>query len=390
MSQFRHAFLLALIVCALFASACTSTTRQVESIQPFHVAVIPITAAARLADPDGSKDDAVTISIDASGLANAVRSAVDGTCFTRASLLAPPAGVSPEDFDGWDVARRDAHWLAEAQRLNADLVLECDLAFAEKAVGESNEKFWLNLPLFLLGGPGCYFIADRTYHGDARLRASLYELHAIADDRASFADGRSRLVQIESRFRNMSLDFIDRADGAGNYAVSLVVPAGLLASDGEGVEGALSSAIGLELAAGLARELSLQQREIRAADRVAPFQLDPRVQVALEGDDVLVTGSVLLKRGDVDRMEEFVVRSGSAVVNGEFEDGAVDEFLSTRREQVLRYAFTARLPRSQIGPFVGLEMAAGGRTRIVRSFTLPLDVQAETVEIAKAEAPPPR
>jgi hypothetical protein len=87
----------------------------------------------RLEDPDGSADSPIALLIDESGLTNAVRSAVDDHCFARASLLEPPTHVPAEEFQGWDVARRDAHWLEQAHEIGADLILEC----AKSAVMES-------------------------------------------------------------------------------------------------------------------------------------------------------------------------------------------------------------------------------------------------------------
>lgn len=378
--------LLALAIGALCSSSCASVDREVADAQPFHVAVIPMSEATRLPDPDGSEGSEIALALDTAVVGRAVQDAIDGTCFARASLLAPPDDVPAEEFAAWDVARRDAYWLARAQEVDADLVLECDLAFATKVAGTKNEKFWLNLPLFLLGGPACYFVGDRTYRGEARLRASLYELHAIADERATFSDARSRLVQVESRFRDESLDFIDRADGVGQYAASLVVPAGLLARDGEGVEENLTELVGRSLADGLARELALQRREVSAADRVAPFRLEPDVRVGAAGDVIEVRASVLLEQGDVDRMDDFVVRSGPAAVRGEFGEGVLDADLSTRRERVLRYELSARLPRSSAGPYLNVAIAGGGRARVVRSFTIPLDEELRRVDDAVADA----
>jgi len=372
MTPSRITFVLAWIVCALSWSACAATTPKAPR-QPFHVAIIPVSGSTALEDLKGAEDSDVKLTLDTDRLSNSIRDALDGTCFTRATLLTPPADVSPADFDCWDAERRDAHWLAQAQAIDADLVLECDLAFAGKVVGESNEKFWLNLPLFLLGGPGCYFVGDRTYRGDARLRASLYELHALNDARATFGDGRSRLAQVESRFRDAAFDFLDRANGnVAQYAISIVVPAGLLATSGEGVERNLSTHVADHLASGLAREIALQGREIAGADRVAPIRIDPHVRAHTSSDGIVVTGAVVLSCGDLDRMEDFVLTCGSTVVRGEFDDGIVDEEHSTRRERALRYEFAACFPDTTRGDFVHVEVAAGGRSRVVRSFTLPV------------------
>lgn len=385
MNHARNVLVLAIVTSALGWVGCASTEAHSASVQPFHVALIPIEAPKTLADPVGSEESTIALSIDTEELGRAVQEATDGTCFARVTLLDPPDGVDPAEFAAWDTDRRDAYWLRRSMEIDADLVLECDLAFSAKVTGDHNEKFWLNLPLFLLGGPGCYFVDDRTYSGDARLRASLYEVHAIHGKSATFNDGRSRLVQVEARFQDEALDFLDRADGnPGHFATSFLIPAGLLARNGDGVEGALADQVRQHLAESLAHEFSLQGREVSEAEHVAPFQLESRFEV--DGDDVALHATVRLKCGDVDRMEDFVVSSGTALIEGDFDDGVVDEHLSTKRERVLRYTFDARLPRANVGEYVRVEMAAGGRARILRSFTLPVDPalrgDAEPVAVA--------
>lgn len=382
----RVQVVLAAILGAATACGCASTRASTGSVQPFHVALIPIAEPTRLADPEGAEEDGIELALDTAELAHAVRDAIDGACFARVSLLAPPPGVPPAEFAAWDAERRDAHWIAQSNAVAADLVLECDLAVAPRVVGERNEKFWLNLPLFLLGGPVCYFIGDRTYRGDARLRATLYELHALEGERATFADERSRLVQVESRFHDRALDFLDRADGSpAHFAVSLVVPAGLLARGGEGVERSLSEQVGLELADGLARELALQERAVSAADRVAPFELVDCAVARTPDGGVALSGHVVLECGDIDRMDDFVVACGAESFAGEFDEGEVDRDRSTRRERVLRYAIDARLPAAADAEYVRVSMAAGGRSRILRSFTIPISGGASAPVLAGAD-----
>ena len=68
-----------------------------------------------------------------------------------------------------------------------------------------------NLPLFLLGGPACYFVDDVSYHGEARLSGQVFDLNAIRAEHATLEDGRAQLLHVESRFQEATLDFLDRA-----------------------------------------------------------------------------------------------------------------------------------------------------------------------------------
>lgn len=366
-----------LALCAALATlaSCASTSQSSHDAMPFHVALLPVVATGTSGTHVAAQDDGVRLSLEPGALSRDLRSSLDGACFTRASLLAPPAGVPAAEFETWSASERDDHWLAEAERIGADLVLECEVASSGRAVGAANDKFWLNLPLFLLGGPSCYFVGDRTYTGDARLRAALYELHALRSGRATLADGRSRVVQAEARFRSESLTFLERADGGvGQYLLSLVVPAGLLAREGRGVEESLSTSLAEQLSSGLTEELGRQRDEIADADRVAPFRLDPAVRIEASEGELAVRGDVLLRVGDVERMEECLVRHGGAQARVELGAGARDDALSSRREEIRRIPFAARLPRVEHERFVRIELVAGGRTPIVRSFTLPVDL----------------
>lgn len=366
---------LALCAPLLALASCASTSQSADDALPFHVALIPVVTSPHVpvAKAPESDDESVKLSLERDVLSQDLRASLDGPCFARASLLALPANVSPAEFDAWSAAERDDHWLAEAERVGADLVLECEVASSERAVGASNDKFWLNLPLFLLGGPSCYFVGDRTYTGDARLHAALYELHALRSGRATLADGRSRVVQAEARFHSEALTFLERADGGfGQYLLSFVVPAGLLAQDGSGVEESLSASLTEQLSTGLTEELARQREEIADADRVAPFRLAPDVRVVAADGWLDVAGEVLLRLGDVERMEECVVRHGGAQSRVELGAGVRDEALSSRREELRRIPFEARLPYAEHERFVRIALVAGGRTPIVRSFTLPI------------------
>ncbi len=367
---------------ALFAG-CASPQARREPPLPFHVAVIPIAAEKASAPidqarpdqarPDQARPKEFQLALDSARASKAVVRTLDGDCFARATLLPYPAGVTPAEFEAKPASERDAHWVRASQEAGADLVLECDLRYSPALKSKSNEKFWMNLPLFLLGGPACYFVDDVSYVGEARLDGNLYDLSAILADHATLEDRRAQVVHLESRFQEATLDFIDRSNGSvGLYAASILVPAGLLSHEGAGAEEKVAGAVAQELAQGLAQSVRDESREIVVADRLTGFHLDPGYRLEVRKNAVHFEGEAVIRRAEQERMESYVVVVGKQRVAGEFGSGTPDRMNSTRHAKFVRFPFRADVPLEAGADRIVVELTSAGANPGTRTFTIPL------------------
>jgi hypothetical protein len=387
-------------------ASCASQVRRDEPALPFHVALVPIQCAtpadaratgganaasdagsAQSASDGGAEHDGLKLAIDAAALSERLRATLESTCFARVTLLAPPDGSTAEEFAHWSPEKRNAYWIAASASAGADLILESELRAAPELHGKMNEKFWLNLPLFLLGGPFCYFIGDNTYVGDARLDAWLYDLRPIAASQATLADGRSELTHVQARFRGTDLDFIDRAGSSvGWYAASLVVPAGLLSRNNASVERCVADTAISELAQGLMRELRGESEHVLAGEHVTSFHVAPESTVTCENGVLRFHGAVLLRTGEIQRMDAWRLEAGDHWIEGEFHDAVADAELTTARNRYLRYALDIRLPSACGAKEVKLTLAGGGRDVSVRTFTFEVGASSD-VQPVPVQAP---
>jgi hypothetical protein len=365
---------IALLLLGVLAGCAADRIRPQDPL-PFHVALVPFSQeSVRVqASAEGKESHSLVLALDSAVVSQAVAANLDGACFARATVLPYPDGVAVEEFEQWPLAQRDAYWVKAAGDLGADLVLECELSYAAKLECRTNEKFWLNLPLFLLGGPACYFVDDVSYVGEARVNGNLFDLSAIRGDRATLEDGRAQILHVESRFQETSLDFLDRAGGnVGSFAASIVVPAGFLSRENPNAEHKLALAVSDQLSHGLARAVREGSREVLVADRLAGFHLDPHYSLDRREDKVRFQGEVVLRRTEQERMDGFSARLGGSTASGEFGPGIPDRTDGSRRARYLRFPFRVELPYDASSDHLTLQLAAGGANPGVRTFTIPL------------------
>ena len=359
----------------LLACGCASQRSQEQPRLPFHVAVIPLTAESQrvIPAPAGKGHGEFVLALDSARVSNAVASNLAGSCFTSATLLPYPEGVTAEEFEQRSTAQRDAYWVKTAESAGADLLLECDLRYAPVVQSRSNEKFWTNLPLFLLGGPACYFVDDVSYHGEAQLSGQVFDLNAIRAEHATLEDGRAQLLHVESRFQEASLDFLDRAGGnVGLFAASILVPAGLLSHESRTAETKLADEVADDLARGLSRAVRDGSSDILVANRLTGFHLDSNYTLEVRGNLLHFRGEAVLRRGDLERMESYSLHLGPHTTSGEFGDGTPDPDLSTRRAHYVRYPFEADIPLDATADHLAIQLTAGGPNPGVRTFTMSL------------------
>jgi len=358
----------------LFAG-CASQGERPEPPLPFHVAVVPLASGSLQAPKaeSGRVEEDLSLSLDAASVSREITASLEGKCFARATLLPYPAGLTAEEFENRTNAERNAHWVEASAAAGADLLLECDLRYAPAIASDHNEKFWMNLPLFLLGGPACYFVNDVSYVGEARLDGNVLDLNAVRARLATLDDGRAHLLHVESRFQEATLDFLDRAGGnVGLYGLSILVPAGFLSHESSSAEERLSEEVASHLARGLARAMREGSSEILVAGRLAGFHLDPKYTVEIRDGAVHFQGEAVLSRGDRERMESYAVQLGQQTTSGEFGEGTLDSAMSTRRNQYLRYPFSADFSLEPGADHLAIQLTGGGPNPAVRTFTIAL------------------
>lgn len=224
--------ILLLALCAL-GGACNSTQARREeptSLQPLHVVLVPElpTAIHRNAGP--LEPSSNLFDIDGLRLMRILGRKLAQTCYQKVTLLPlPPTSARAQS---WSREQRDAWWIQHAQDAGADLLLECALKRDASVKRERNGSFWLNLPLFFLGGPMCYFVGDQSYDVRVELTGQLYDLTTLVSTGGELKTQRTKLATFQSRFAGADLDFAQRASGdAGAYWTSLIIPASFLSLD---------------------------------------------------------------------------------------------------------------------------------------------------------------
>lgn len=355
---------------------CASTGGPTGGALPFKVAVIPFTSATPTdavgADGAPAPADGAAIEphFDPALLTAAVRDALRDR-FADAVVLPFPAGTPLDAFQRLPRAEQDAWWRRACAAVDADLVVECDVKVPRRVAYGANEAFWLNLPLFLIGGPFCWFVDDTTYRGEARLEAVFHQVLPIVGGRATLADGDAEVARFEVRFDEVRFDFLDRAEPLG-YALSFVVPPGLLERNNHHVEEHFATAVGAGLASGLARRVDESAGTILASEGLADFYLLRDVKAFARGGEVVVSGAVEVRSDSATDLRGCVVRCGESAVDGTLAEAQPDPVLSSERDPRSRIAFTATLPREEGADRVRIEVTQGGRDPIGRTFTVPI------------------
>lgn len=355
-SMFRACRWLPLSLCAL-AAACASSAREVERL-PFHLAVaVPVadgdTGAATTA-PEGVAD--VALALDAAALHDKLVASLGGT-FARVTKL---AGKVADDEDA------TLAWAAMAKQAGADLVLIPRVSYSPQLTTSLNDRFWLNLPLFAIGGPFSWFVSDRSYFCDTRLEGAVHDVSLAmnegiaARESASLLMGRQREVVVQEA----SLNFLDRADGVAPYLLSLVVPAGFIAPESADVPVVLAEGVTDRLSQDLAREL---RDERTALVKGGGVDFHPSAYAVVdEGGKRALRIEVSLEAsnsGGLDPQVAYVLAGGAA---GKAELRPVDTGKSSKRRKV--FACDVPLPAGYRGN-VQWTIQQRDRFATARSFT---------------------
>ena len=366
--------------------ACSSTDEQGPTrTLPFHVAILPVevTAEAEAPAPVGEDPpevaEEVTLVFNETDVTAGLTQALGERCFVLATPLTYREEVGRDEFLARPPAEQDRHWIQAAQDIRADLLVSAQLVHREQVRTDINNSFWLNLPLFLLGGPMTYFVDDRSYYLDAELDVELFELQPLVSQTTTLENQDARLQRIDSDIQEARLDFLDRADHAGHYALSIIVPSGLLATESEEVAVELQAAMIDALVSEVVRKIDDQSSLLVQADDLVDFHMIPedlRVVRADEGYEL--QGEVLLRRrrNAAPSMGTGRLQWGEASsAQVRFEDFTVEESQG-RRDGYLRYPFRFPLPDDELPSVARLTLTDGSADQKSRTYHLPLRAMA--------------
>lgn len=364
---------IAVLVVGLALSACKSTHRdEAANPLPFHVALIPIVASTvRNAEPvrEGATD--MELAPDLGRLSLEVVRALDRRAFTKVTLLAAGGDVPADEAKD----ARDARWVNAARAAGADLVLECSLDLAPAIHREVNGNFWLDFPLFLIGGPFVWFVKDNEYGADVELRGEFYDVSAIDGEDVRLGSPLARVLFASEAFDGVDLNFLQRGGNVGHYAASILIPSGFLARSNDDLERDLAGIVVDDLSEDFAASVIKKRDELARSDLVAPFHLDPnesRIERDADGG-LRLRGTVLLREESaIERMGAYRVRIAGRDVEREFGDPEPD----LRGGRWIVYRIDEPLVPAAGETTFALELEARARNRFVRTYTFALPTAA--------------
>jgi hypothetical protein len=328
----RSARPLALVLAfSLAGLACrTSTPIPEGSPLPFHVALIPTeihdtsVLTATPSDPvypvrpaDPVRDD-MRLDLGTEQVSEVLQREL-GRAFVRTTLLELPADLS--QITAWSPAERERYWQEQAHEVGADLLVRTRLLVDPRIDGDRNEKFWLNVPLWLLvGGPFSWFVGDRTYEFAARLQAEVFD---TSEGHESLDEYALLQIPLYAEFGGADLTLISRADGVEDYLISCVWPAGLLARETEEIEKELEERLLQELGRELAHKVFSERSQFEQNLALGAFKLEAQaasLEPAPEGRvRVRVPVSEL---GGASGLHRYEIVSGDTVVRRNFQAAA--------------------------------------------------------------------
>jgi len=295
----RQVATLSVLACLGACATQTNTARKL----PFHVAIAPASVVRDATTlPEKGHPTELVFAIDPTTLSKRLAAAA-GQSFVKVTAL------SPTDASLTTVAAQKA-WVAEAQQTGADLLLVPRLRYHPRVHTELNDRFWLNLPLFALGGPFCWFVADRSYHCNASLAGEIHDVTAAAASRRQTLDPSTVVHPFKKENTEASLSFLQRASGAGPYLLSVICPAGLLATESDGVPPELNTVVVGQLCDEMLESLREGAAVIQESALVDFFPND--VHVGTAGGSRALLGEFVLKLGTANELGKLRYRFGPA------------------------------------------------------------------------------
>ena len=276
------------LLAAALLAGCASQSSNIDRL-PFHVAIAPPVVridAQMAAQQHAGEATELSLAIDADEVSAQLARSMSAT-FMQVSMLDEDANASKSTSD----------WARTAQAIGADMMLLPRITYSPTVHTSLNDRFWLNLPLFAIGGPLNWFVADRSYYCDTELAGQLIDVSAATAGGAlqEAVDDNAKVIDITSPASEASLNFLDRADGAVPFLLSLVVPAGWLATESDGAGGALDKNVVAQVSRDMASSLLNRGNNITHWRLIAFHPRNLRVDIAdgeraLRGELSLETG----------------------------------------------------------------------------------------------------
>jgi hypothetical protein len=348
-------------------ASCASTGEpEAGPPLPFHLAVVPVEITVPAATTEG--DPGFELRIDGQALAERMRDTLSRSGFARATLLEPPSDTDPESFARWDLPRRQEWWVRAAEKAKADLLLVPRLRY-EPEIRQEGQPWYVAVPSFLFLGPIAFFIEDRRYEADVTLTLAVHGLSPIEDRQATILGEGALLLTAETEFVETHLSFLQRAEGIGSYAQTLIMPSGWIAPRTTAALDRMADDVVDLLCRNGARELGTNRREeIVRAQGTANHFLDLgtlRIDRSSGGDIDLAADVLLSTDRGVDRMRDWRVDLGAESREGRFAEPEVEGTW-------LRYAIRQTLPVPPGVDAVRLTLREGGAPPRRRTYTLPI------------------
>lgn len=313
------------------ACGCAGSAMRTNLTFPFHVALVP--SQVTVTDPVPVEEElGLRLVLSGAELDESLRSAMDGERFTRVTLLEYPEDLA--GFQELSPLQRNRYWLDRANAVQADMLMMTSLRHDSRIQGERNEKFWLNIPVYLLTGPVSFFVTDRDYAADASLTVRLIDLTTIAVSKREQSQAELLVASVE--FTDTELNLFDRAGSSvGPYLMAILIPPGLLSRSGKRVEREVATAATAALAEQLSALLG-GRNEINSGRSLASFELDlPRCSVTRgAGGTVVLEIPLLLHTGCLGLRSYVIEADGQPPIASDDLEGAklVDERVWIRHE----------------------------------------------------------
>jgi hypothetical protein len=369
--------LLVLVFTSLALAACRSTSDDASSraTLPFHLAIASFDA--RLDANDPGPEDGIPLKLDGPQTARGLAALLDGKHFAKTTLLPATPKTSPPV----SIVQRNEQCVEAARRAGADLLMTCDLEYAPRAKTETNDKFWLNLPLFLLGGPATWFVNDRDYEPEARLVFHVYDLGAIDAAASGSADPLGRDVVLVEReavdSRRTTMDFIERAGSSGQwYFVSIFWPSGFLVPKSDAASEHLGNTVVEGLCAATATQLRAREAELLRPLSASFFLASGSSARRRPDGKVDLSAKIFLTSIEVENLGSCNVYAGSSgkpVASIALDEKVFDEDQSRGTNPVYRYDVATTVDVPGGAKLVRLEIKDSGTPQRVRYFTLPVE-----------------
>lgn len=311
----------------LLCTSCASQTKIQDDPLPFRVGILPVEVSQEQYEQSADHDlTDLQLALDSDAVTRQLQVALDGRGFADAVLLDLPQGEDGAAFSTASASYRNEHWHEQAKAQSVDLIVSASLAYDPRVYTATNDRFWLNLPLFLLGGPMTWFVNDRSYFFDAHLSTRIIEVSRIPRAGRIF-DASAKLVEFEPELTKLDFDFQDRAGGnLGAYALSIFVPSGFLAKEGPNVLALIEKEIVTRLSERAREEAHRHGRQIVQA--TSNFSMDDaRSRLVRVGGGYELRAVIELEAegGGAEDMEVWTIygEDNRVLETGFFEDGPV-------------------------------------------------------------------